>query len=140
MAASLHEARLIRTVRFRALHRYWRADWPAERNRAVFGEQSEAHAHEWRVEVHVAGPVDAETGWCADLDALDGHVEAVLGGWNGGDLNALVPEVAAGSMMPSTENLARWIHDRLSDRLGGPVRVLEVRVFESDELGAAWPA
>lgn len=140
MVASLHEARLIRTFRVRAVHRYWRPDWSAERNRRVFGAQSEPHAHDWRVEVHVAGPVDAETGWCTDLGALDAHVRAVLAGWDGGDLNALVAEVAAGAMTPSTENLARWIHDRVAGRLERPLRLLEVRVFESDDLGSAWPA
>jgi len=140
VAARLHEARLIRTLRFRATHRYWRPDWPAERNRRVFRAQSDPHVHDWRVEVHVAGPVDAETGWCADVGALDADIGVVLAGWEGGDLNALVPDVAQGRMTPSTENLARWIYSRLAERLERPLRVLEVRVFESDEFGSAWPA
>ncbi len=132
-------ARLVRTLRFRASHHYRRAGWSGEENRRAFGAQTEPHAHEWRVEVHVAGPVDPITGWCVDLDALDACVAGATAGWDGGDLNALVPEVASGEMTPSTENLARWLHARLAGCLAGPARGVEVRVFESDELGSCWP-
>lgn len=142
------EARLIRTVRFRAAHHYRREAWSEAENHRVFGEQTRSHAHEWRVEVHVVGPPDPDTGWCADLGALDAALASVLAGWDGGDLNAVVPPVARGEMTPSTENLARWIHERLTERLAVPPgegarspapRVAEVRVFESDDLGSAWP-
>jgi 6-pyruvoyltetrahydropterin/6-carboxytetrahydropterin synthase len=134
------EARLIRTVRFRAVHHYRGAGWPDEENRRVFGPQSQPHAHDWRVEVHVAGPVNPATGWCVDLAVLDTALGEATAGWDGGDLNALVPEVARGEMTPSTENLARWLHGRMAGALPAPARVVEVRVFESDGLGSAWPA
>lgn len=133
------QARLIRTARFRAAHRYWRPEWSGEENRRVFGPQCEPHHHDWRVEVHVTGPVDPATGWCADLAALDAALARALRGWDGGDLNACIPEVARGEMTPSTENLARWLHTRLATALPSPARVAQVRVFESDELGSAWP-
>jgi len=134
------EARLIRIARFRASHHYRRAEWSEEENRRVFGAQAEPHAHDWRVEVHVAGPVDPRTGWCVDLSVLDGALREAMAGWEGGDLNVLIPEVTRGEITPSTENLARWLHARLAGGLPGPARVVEVRVFESDELGSAWPA
>ena len=136
----MDEARLIRTVRLRAVHHYRRAEWSEEENRRVFGEQTEPHAHDWRVEVHVAGPVDQATGWSVDLAALDSALARVMEGWEGGDLNALVPEVARGEMTPSTENLARWLWARMAGRVPSPARLVEVRVFESGELGSAWPA
>ena len=133
-------ARLIRTVRFRASHHYRRPGWSEEENRAAFGAQMEPHAHDWRVEVHVAGPVDQDTGWCVDLAALDRALARATEGWDGGDLNALIPEVASGAMTPSTENLARWLWARLCAALPPPARVVEVGVFESDDLGSAWRA
>lgn len=131
---------LIRTVRFRAWHHYRRPAWSEEENRRVFGAQADPHAHDWRVEVRVTGPVDPETGWCVDLSALDASLADVTAGWDGGDLNALVPEVAEGAMTPSTENLARWLYVRLAPHLDEPATLVEVRVFESDGLGSAWPA
>jgi 6-pyruvoyltetrahydropterin/6-carboxytetrahydropterin synthase len=133
-------ARLIRRVRFRAAHRYWRVDWSEAENRRAFGAQADAHDHDWVVEVHVSGPVDARTGWAADLASLDAALADLTGGWDGGDLNALVPPVADGTMTPSTENLARWLFEELHRRIDEPARVVEVRVFESPDLGGAYPA
>lgn len=136
----LSHARLIRVVRFRATHRYGRPEWSAARNREVFGAQVEPHAHDWRVEIHLRGPIAPDTGWVVDLGALDEALAALTAEWDGGDLNRLIPEAAEGRLMPSTEELARWIFEHLQGRLGSPTRLTEVRVFESDALGAAYPA
>ena len=140
MATSMEgKARLVRGVSFRAAHHYRRREWSAEENQRVFGSQAIPHEHDWRVEVHVVGPVDPDTGWCTDLVALDKALADLMEGWDGGDLNALVPQVSEG-MMPSTENLARWLHERLTGRVSPPAEVVEVRVFESPDLGSAYPA
>ena len=63
-------------------------------------------------------------------------------GCNGfkGDLNALVPEVRAGRVQPSTEALARWLWERLEPRIPGSARLARVRVAEGPELAAESPA
>ena len=134
------QARLIRRVRFRAEHHYARSDWPEEENRRVFGPQVDAHVHDWMVEIHVVGPMDEATGFVTDLAALDAALAALMTGWDGGDLNLLVPEVADGAMQPTTESLARWLHQRLEDGMRPPARLAEVAVFESPDLGARYPA
>jgi 6-pyruvoyltetrahydropterin/6-carboxytetrahydropterin synthase len=133
------EGRLVRRVRFTATHHYRRKEWSDDENRRVFGAQAEPHAHDWVVEVHMAGEVDRGTGWVIDVGELDAVLAAVTEGWDGGDLNARVPPVADGTLMPSTENLARWIHGEVGRRIGGATRVVEVRVFESPDLGGAYP-
>lgn len=134
------EARLVRRVRFRAVHRYGWPDRSEAENRRVFGAQAEPHAHDWTVEVQVVGPLDVDTGFVMDLEALDRTLGEVIGGWDGGDLNELVPPVRAGHLQPSTEALARWLYGELAERLPGPARLDRVRVFESPELGAEYPA
>lgn len=134
------KSRLVRAVRFRASHHYRSPGWSDEENRRVFGAQADPHVHDWRVEVHVVGPVDPRTGWCVDLATLDRRMADVMAGWDGGDLNALVPEVADGTLAPSTENLARWLFVHLSPHVGEPALLAEVRVFESDDLGSTYPA
>lgn len=136
----MDEARLIRTVHFSATHHYRRGDWSEEENRRAFGPQMEPHAHDWRVEIHVVGPIDEATGWAADLVALDRALEALTAGWDGGNLNLLVPPVRDGVMTPSTENLARWIFGALTEGVAAPARLAQVRVFESADLGSAYPA
>jgi 6-pyruvoyltetrahydropterin/6-carboxytetrahydropterin synthase len=138
--AVVDEARLIRTHRFRARHHYRRAEWSEEENRRAFGTQVDPHEHVWSVEVHVAGPLDPLTGWAVDLTALDASLAELTRGWDGGDLNVLVPAVADGDMMPSSESLARWLHVALSGRVAAPARVVRVRVGESTELAAEYPA
>jgi len=135
----VNEVRLIRRVRFRATHHYGRPEWTDERNRRVFGAQAIPHAHDWMVEVHVVGEVDPETGWVVDLQALDAALARLTRDWDGGDLNAVVPSVAAGEMTPSTENLARWIFGEIEPRVPSSARLAHVEVFESGDLGARYP-
>jgi 6-pyruvoyltetrahydropterin/6-carboxytetrahydropterin synthase len=134
------EARLIRRTRFTASHHYRRSDWSEEENRRAFGVQMDPHRHDWMVEVHVAGPADEATGFVVDLEALDALLASAMTGWDGGDLNTVVPEVADGSLQPSTENLACLLYRTLEGRLPAQARVVEVAVFESPDLGARYPA
>lgn len=135
----MEQARLVRTVRFRARHHYHNPAWTAGENARVFGSQGTPHEHDWRVVVHVAGPIDRATGWCCDLGLLDGALDGLLRGWDGGDLNAVIPEVAAGVLRPSTENLARWVYMGLRDSVHEPATLLQVEVHESETLGAVYP-
>ena len=131
------ESTLERTVRFRATHHYSRADWSEERNREAFGPVASPHAHDWAVTVTVRGPVD-EHGFIVDLGELDRLLAAVLAGWDGGDLNQVVPEMRAGILQPTTEAVARWIWERLTSRIPSPARLARVRVAESAQLAAEY--
>lgn len=111
-----------------------------EENRQRFGAQAESHEHEWMVRVEVRGPMDPETGFVTDLAALDRLLGHLFRGWDGGDLNELIADVKDGRMQPSTESLARWIHDRVGGEIAPPARVERVHVWESPALGAYFPA
>jgi 6-pyruvoyltetrahydropterin/6-carboxytetrahydropterin synthase len=111
-----------------------------EENRKRFGAQARSHEHDWTVRVEVCGPIDPTTGFVTDLTALDEALDDLIGGWDGGDLNELIPDVKEGRMQPSTESLARWIHERLSAEISRPARMGRVYVWEGTELGAFYPA
>lgn len=136
----MEQARLVRTVRFRACHRYHNPTWTAAENARVFGPQGTSHEHDWRIAVHVSGPLDAATGWCCDLGRLDGALDGLFAGWDGGDLNELIAEVGSGAMRPSTEELARWIYTRLRGDVPPPAALVQVEVHEGDTLGSVFPA
>jgi 6-pyruvoyltetrahydropterin/6-carboxytetrahydropterin synthase len=132
------EAAFIRTVRFRARHRYWRREWTDDENHRVFGEGVESHEHGYSLRVTLRGPIDGQTGFLVDLSALDALLEEVTRPLDGGDLDVVIPEARDGEMMPTTECLARWFWQRLASRIPGTASLVRVRVDESDTLSAEY--
>jgi 6-pyruvoyltetrahydropterin/6-carboxytetrahydropterin synthase len=133
-------ASLIRSVRFRATHHYWRRDWSDAENRRVFGVNVEPHEHEYLLQVTVSGEIDDGTGFLVDLAMLDRAIEEVLGPLRGNNLAEAIPEAAGGPLLPSTESLARWFFHELGTRIPPPGRLQRIRVAESDVLAAEFPA
>lgn len=131
----MSESALIRRIGFTASHRYWVAEWSADRNREVFGSTTDLHAHDFRVEVEVVGTLDPVTGLLLDLGELDDTLERrVVEPLHGKNLNEVVGEIASGSAQPSTEFLARWIWEQISSEVPPPLQVVRVRVEESRDL------
>lgn len=132
------EASLVRTVRFRAAHRYWRAGWSEDENRRAFGDAVHAHAHDYAVRIHVRGVIDRDTGFVVDLAALDTLLAEVVGPLDGSELHRVIPEALEGEMTTSTEVLARWFWERLAPRIPGGARLVRVKVEESETLAAEY--
>lgn len=70
------------------------------------------HGHSFRVELHVEGPVDAELGWVLDFADLKARFAPLYAQLDHRCLNEV-----AGLDNPTSENLARWIWDRLKPEL-----------------------
>ncbi len=139
MSASSSRAALTRRVRFAAAHRYWRPDWNDDRNQAVFGACANPHfhGHSYVCDVTVAGAVDPDTGMVVDLGVLDRVLAAeVVSRFDHRNINREVPEFGEGQQIPTGENLARFIFDRVQDALGEAVAVERVVVREDEGLWA----
>lgn len=125
-----------RKAHFCAGHRYWRADWNAEKNRAVFGACANitGHGHNYTLEVTVSGPVDPATGMVVNLSELDRVIhDHVIERLDHRNLNTDVPELA--DVIPTTEVLAGFIWDQLAPHIVTG-RLIRVRIAESDDLWA----
>ena len=134
-------ALLTRRVTFAAAHRYHRPDWSEARNTEVFGAcaRTTFHGHSYVCDVTVAGEIDPETGMVADLAALDRVLEReVRDRFDHRNINLDVSEFTEGRLVPTGENLARFIFDRVQQALGGAPRVDSVRVAEDDTLSATY--
>lgn len=134
-------ASLTRRITFAAAHRYRRPDWSEEKNLEVFGSCSRPsyHGHNYACEVTVSGEINPETGFVVDLGALDAILrEEVSDRFDHRNINADVPEFADGKLIPSGENLARFIFDRVQQRLHGQAAVTRVTVAEDATLSATY--
>ena len=110
------EAELIRTFRFDAAH--------SLPNAPAGHKCRRLHGHSYRVDVHVTGPVDPATGWVMDFGELKAAVEPALAALDHRCLND-VPGLANST----SEQLAKYLWDRIAPRLGG---LSAVTVWESD--------
>lgn len=137
---------LTRRVKFAAAHRYRRPEWDDARNQATFGACAwpNYHGHSYTCDVTVTGDIDPLTGFVVDLGTLDAvlHQEVVLR-FDHRNINTDVPEFGDGRLVPSGENLARYILDRVQAALAGDarvvsVRVTSVRIAEDDTLSATY--
>jgi 6-pyruvoyltetrahydropterin/6-carboxytetrahydropterin synthase len=132
---------LTRRVTFAAAHRYRIPGWSDERNTATFGPCARLnfHGHSYVCDVTVSGELDPVTGFVVDLGLLDRVLKCeVRERFDHSNINLDVPEFAEGQMVPSGENLARFIAERVQSALGGAARVTRVVVAEDPTLSATY--
>jgi 6-pyruvoyltetrahydropterin/6-carboxytetrahydropterin synthase len=134
-------AYLTRKISFAAAHRYRRPEWSNEKNDAVFGlcARESYHGHTYVCEVTVVGEIDPLTGFVTDLGELDLILgEEVKSRFDHRNINVDVPEFADGKLIPSGENLARYVFDRVGARLPLSVRIESVTIAEDQTLSASY--
>jgi 6-pyruvoyltetrahydropterin/6-carboxytetrahydropterin synthase len=134
---------LTRRVKFAAAHRYRRPEWDDARNEATFGACAwpNYHGHGYRCDVTVTGAIDPLTGFVVDLGKLDAVLQReIITKFDHRNINTDVPEFADGKLVPSGENLARYIFERVQQALGSATRVVSVTIAEDDTLSSTYAA
>ncbi len=77
------------------------------------------HGHSFRVEIHVRGPVQQPAGWVQDFAELSAAFRPLFEQLDHRCLNDV-----AGLENPTSENLARWIWERLIPALPGLAKIV----------------
>jgi 6-pyruvoyltetrahydropterin/6-carboxytetrahydropterin synthase len=134
---------LTRRVTFAAAHRYRRPEWSQERNEQIFGlcARENYHGHTYTCDVTVSAGLDATTGFVIDLAVLDRVLTAeVRERFDHRNINLDVPEFADGKRIPTGEELAAFIFERVQAALGATAKVVEVAVAEDATLSASYRA
>jgi 6-pyruvoyltetrahydropterin/6-carboxytetrahydropterin synthase len=133
---------LTRRVTFAAAHRYRRPQWDDAQNTATFGlcARPNYHGHSYVCDVSVSGPVAPVTGMLVDLGLVDTILrEEVQSRFDHRNINLDVPEFnETTGLVPTGEELARFIAMRVQARLPAPVRVTRVVVAEDATLSATF--
>jgi 6-pyruvoyltetrahydropterin/6-carboxytetrahydropterin synthase len=89
----------------------------------------------------VGGEVDQQTGFVVDLGELDRILDReVKQRFDHRNINLEVPEFADGKLIPTGENLARFVFERVSALLPDSTQVQSVTIAEDKTLSATYRA
>ena len=114
---------LSRRYAFSASHRLYSDHLSFEENEAIFGKcaNPNGHGHNYRLTVTLEGPVDPQTGFVMPVDDLDATVRRhVLDAYDHRYLNVDVEDYF--DLVPTGENIAKRVFERLSPPLAGLLR------------------
>ena len=84
------------------------------------------HGHSFQIEVHVSGPVGADSGWVMDFADVKAAFQPLFRQLDHNYLNDI-----EGLENPTSENLARWIWQRLKGELPGLSKVVVAETCNS---------
>lgn len=107
----------------------------------VFGlcSRESYHGHSYVCEVTVSGEIDPLTGFVIDLGELDRILNIeVKERFDHRNINVDVPEFADGKLIPSGENIARFIFDRVGSQLSSNTTIDSVKIAEDRTLSATY--
>ena len=110
-----------------------------EENRQIYGAASNplGHGHNYVVEVAIEGEPDEVTGMILDLKRLKDILEdKVLSVYDHRLLNVEVPPFDR--IVPTLENIAVDIWNRIEPHIGAPAKLHSVKVHETVELSAEY--
>jgi 6-pyruvoyltetrahydropterin/6-carboxytetrahydropterin synthase len=108
----------------------------AHRLENFYGKCEALHGHNWKVEVYLRGEQLDEAGLLKDFGVVKVRTREVLEEIDHKYLNELP---AFRQQNPSSENLARFLFERLGATLNGDgIRVSRVDVWESDTSRASY--
>ena len=101
-----------------------------------YGKCETLHGHNWKVEVFLLGDRLDEAGLLRDFGVLKAKTNEILNEIDHKFLNELP---AFREQNPSSENLARYLYERLGEALNSDgVKVSKVSVWESDTSCASY--
>ena len=124
---------LTRRYHFAAAHVLCHPSFSPEENERVYGKCANpaGHGHNYEVEITVSGPVNERSGSIVDCERLDALFEERVAARFGHRL--LNEDDLFRERVPTAENLARTIYDRLEGPLAAAdsARLVQVRVNET---------
>lgn len=103
--------------------------------RGYKGKCEDLHGHNWRVEAVAQSQSLDEIGMVVDFKELKGLLKDIILKLDHTNLNELE---FFKSVNPTSENIARYIYDKLTEEKGPVIK--EVTVYETDSSSATYSA
>ncbi len=104
------------------------------------GKWEHRHGHNWKVSVVMRSEKLDSMGVVVDFEALKPSLKKVLAEFHERSFNEH-PVFRDEKLNPSTENIAKLIHDKLSKNLKSPnAKIVKVTVWETPEASASFYA
>ena len=104
------------------------------------GSWEPRHGHTWKVAVVVRAEKLDSMGVVVDFEALKPGLKSALKELDGISINEH-PDFKDEKLNPSTENVAKFIHDRLREKLASPgAKIVKVTVWETPDAAASYLA
>lgn len=129
---------LTRLVEFEASHRYWNPAFTEAENHRLFGKcvSPYGHGHNYRLRVSLGGKVEPRTGMVMNIKELDRILKEVSGEFDHNFINLDHPAFL--NHVPTTENLASYMYNRIEEKLQqlGLYQLTRVRLYEEPTLWA----
>lgn len=99
------------------------------------GKCENLHGHNWKVRISVVAAELNPQGMALDFTVLKHNLDEVLSYLDHKYLNDVSP---FDGINPTTENLARWISEKIAETLPEKVYVKAVTVWESEKCSATY--
>lgn len=134
----MSQPHITKVYHYCAAHRYYNADWNEEKNKDVFGKDSNNHGHNYALHVTVKGEIDPGTGWVVDLGEMNVIVKQhVLDVFDHAQIEEDIEWFS--DKQPSSENMVKYMWQEISKHLTDAelvrIRLVETPTIYTDYYG-----
>ena len=124
---------LTKIYSFSAAHRLHNDKFSEKENKEIFGKcnNPNGHGHDYYLELTVSGKVADDTGMIIKLDVLDSIVMQVIDYLDHKRLDVEIDHFV--NDRASGENIAKYLWDKLVDKIPQPAYLYHIRLWETSE-------
>ncbi|MBX7147641.1 6-carboxytetrahydropterin synthase [bacterium] len=120
-------------------HRLYRDDWSLQKNQQVYGKCANTHGHQYKMELTLEGPISTETGMLLNAHDVEALVRPFIDQYfDHKYLNDDVPFFK--THQPTAEWICVWVFDELKNKFPKPATLKKVRIYETHDIAAQYPA
>lgn len=120
-------------------HELKRLDWSPEKNREVFGKCANPHGHDYKIELHLTGQLNPETGMLINGYDVDELVKPFFD--QNLDHKFLNTDVSFfKEHQPTAEWIAVWLYDSFKSVFPKHIQLKRVRLYETANLAVDYPS